>query len=629
MKVIVLIYVGSCMENIAVCQKSLFDRSCEVLREVFGFSAYRGIQGEVVSCVLAGNDALVLMPTGGGKSLCYQIPSLVLDGVAIVVSPLIALMQNQVSGLKEFGIAAEFLNSSLSNYEKARIYSLLKSSKVKILYVTPERLLSEDFLEFISSLSLSLIAIDEAHCVSQWGHDFRPEYLKLGLLSELLPGVPKIALTATADETTRNEIVKNLKLSNARVFVSGFDRPNIRYRIGIKDSPRKQLLRFIKEEHPEDAGIVYCMTRDKVEKTAEALSKEGIRAIPYHAGLSSEVRAKNHDIFLKEEGVVICATIAFGMGIDKPDVRFVAHLDLPKNIEAYYQETGRAGRDGLPADAWMVYGFADVVQLRKMIADSDLSEQRKFYEQRRMNTLLGLCETTSCRRQVILRYFGEEVRDAYCGNCDNCLTPLETFDGTLQAKKALSAVYRTSERFGVSHLVDVLLGRKTEKVLQFGHHTISTFGIGGEFTETDWHSTFRQLLAAGYLDVDIEGYGSIFLTQKSGEILKGEVSFQIRKDSIGRVPKHKIKKKKATVSDLENDSKEVFELLRAYRKELAKKQNVPPYIIFHDTTLLAMAKEAPVTLDDMRNISGVGESKLEKYGEGFLEVIREAVHTQV
>jgi ATP-dependent DNA helicase RecQ len=609
------------MKVTTVNKKSLFDTSFEVLRDVFGFSAYRGIQAEVISHVLEGNDALVLMPTGGGKSLCYQVPSLVFDGISIVVSPLIALMQNQVGALKEFGIAAEFLNSSLANHEKARIYSALRAGNIRILYVTPERLLSEDFLEFISSLPLSLIAIDEAHCVSQWGHDFRPEYLKLGALSELFPNVPKIALTATADEVTRNEIVRSLQFSKARIFVSGFDRPNVRYRIGIKDSPRKQLLRFIKEEHPEDAGIVYCMTRDKVEKTAEALSKEGIRALPYHAGLSSEVRARNQDVFIKEEGVVVCATIAFGMGIDKPNVRFVAHLDLPKSIEAYYQETGRAGRDGLPASAWMVYGFADVVQLRRMIAESELSEERKFYEQRRMNALLGLCETIACRRKVLLKYFGDDSITLSCGNCDNCINPLETFDGTLQAKKALSTVYRTGQRFGVNHLIDVLLGRKTDKVVQFGHEGVSTFGIGAEFSDTDWHSTFRQLLAAGYLDVDIEGYGSIYLTPESSHVLKGETSFQIRKDSIGRAPKAKIKKKKVAVSDLGDESRSIFESLREYRKNLALKQNVPPYIIFHDTTLHAMAKELPTSLDAMRNIPGVGESKLAKYGEGFLEVI--------
>lgn len=596
----------------------------EILREIFGFNNFRGIQEEVVSHVLEGKDALVLMPTGGGKSLCYQVPALVLDGLTIVVSPLIALMQNQVGALKEFGVAAEFLNSTLASYQKARIYSELRSSKVKILYVTPERLLSEDFIEFLSSLTVSLIAIDEAHCVSQWGHDFRPEYLKLGVLNDHFPGVPKIALTATADEVTRNEIIRNLNFSNARLFVSGFDRPNIKYRIGIKDSPRKQLLRFIQEEHAGESGIVYCMTRDKVEKTAEALTKEGIRSLPYHAGLSAEVRAKNQDIFIKEEGVVICATIAFGMGIDKPDVRFVAHLDLPKSIEAYYQETGRAGRDGLPSTAWMVYGFADVVQLRRMIADSELTEQRKFYEQRRMNAFLGLCETISCRRQVLLRYFGEEPEETNCQNCDNCITPLESFDGTLQAQKALSVVYRTSQRFGVTHLVDVLLGRRSDKVVQFGHDQLSVFGVGTEFSDTDWHSTFRQLLAAGYLDVDIEGYGSIFLTGKSAEILKDRQSFQIRKDSIGKVSIKKVKKKKSDVSELEDESRNVFESLKSYRRDLAKQQNVPPYIIFHDTTLLEMAKELPVTLEDMRMISGVGESKLARYGEGFLEAIRNA-----
>lgn len=598
-----------------------FNKAQEILNSVFGFPAFRGIQGEVISHVLSGQNALVLMPTGGGKSLCYQIPGLVFDGICVVVSPLIALMQNQVSALKEYGVLAEFLNSSLSNSEKASVYRALNSGKVKILYVTPERLLMEDFLQLLLDKNLSLIAIDEAHCVSQWGHDFRPEYLKLGVLAEKFPNVPKIALTATADEVTRDEIKRSLNFSDARVFVSGFDRPNINYRINIKDNARKQLINFIKEEHLNDSGIVYCMSRDKVEKTAEALCKEGVRALPYHAGLSNDVRAKNQETFIREEKVVICATIAFGMGIDKPDVRFVAHLDLPKSIEAYYQETGRAGRDGLPSSAWMVYGLADVVQLRRMIIDSELSEERKFYEQRRVNSLLGLCETVKCRREVLLKYFGEDSYTPPCNNCDNCLSNPESFDGTTQAQKALSVVYRTSQRFGVSHLVDVLLGRKTDKVIMNSHDSLSVFGIGMEFSDTDWHSTFRQLLAAGYLDVDIEGYGSIFLTQKSSEILKGNTSFFIRKDSIGRASKNKIKKVSKEKSKLSPTSNSLFDKLKALRLKLSKTQNVPPYIIFHDSTLLSMATELPKNLDEMRNISGVGEMKLKKYGNEFLEVI--------
>lgn len=604
---------------------NLYENAHKTLKEVFGFSDFRGMQDAVISHVLDGKSAIVLMPTGGGKSLCYQVPGLVLDGLAIVVSPLIALMQNQVSALKEFGVNAEFINSTLSQQDQSKIYSSLRANRIKILYVTPERLLSENFIDFISSLKLSLFAIDEAHCVSQWGHDFRPEYLKLGLLQEKFPEVPKIALTATADESTRTEIRKRLDLPDAEMFVSGFDRPNIQYRMGIKDTPRKQLLRFIKDEYPDESGIVYCMSRDKTEKTASWLTSEGIRALPYHAGLPSEVRAKNQDIFIKEEKVVICATIAFGMGIDKPDVRFVAHLDLPKSIEAYYQETGRAGRDGLPSTAWMVYGLSDVVQLRRMIAESELTEERKFFEQRRMNALVGLCETSTCRRQVLLRYFGE-TQVAPCGNCDNCINPVETFDGTIPAKKALSTVYRTGQRFGVNHLIDVLLGRETEKVRQFSHHQLSTYGIGKEFTDSDWHSAFRQLLAAGYLDVDIEGFGSILLSPKSSELLKGEANFSLRKESIGRTPKvkksDKIKGSQVRAS-LSAEGKSLFDKLRDYRLRLAKAKNIPPYIIFHDSTLQAMATKQPKSLEELRALPGVGDSKLEKYGKGFLEVLSE------
>lgn len=597
------------------------------LNHTFGFSTYRGIQEKVINRVLESKDTLVLMPTGGGKSLCYQIPALVLDGLTIVVSPLIALMQNQVGALREYGIRAEFLNSSLGEFEGQQVYRDLRQGEVKLLYVSPERLLLDGFLDYLATLPISLFAIDEAHCVSQWGHDFRPEYLKLGKIKERFPDTPIIGLTATADEVTRTEIVNQLGLKDAQVFVSGFDRPNIRYRIGIKDSPQKQLLRFIKEEHKDDSGIVYCMSRAKVEKLASFLSKEGFKALPYHAGLSSDVRSKNQDTFIKEEGVIICATIAFGMGIDKPNVRFVAHLDLPKSIEAYYQETGRAGRDGIASTAWMVYGLGDIVQLRQMIMNSDLSEERKMFESRRMNALLGFCESSTCRRQVLLKYFGETY-PAPCGNCDNCLNPTETIEASESAKKALSVVFRTKQLFGVNHLIDVLLGRETDKVKQFNHQTTSTFGVGKEFSDSDWHTVFRQLLAAGYLDVDLEGFGSILLTNESKKILNGEVTFNLRKDSIGKVPKGAIKKPKRTKQDNSSrdhstEEQSLFEKLRAYRMKLAKTQKIAPYIIFHDTVLNALVEMKPSTLEEMRQVPGIGDTKLARYGEGFLEVLLE------
>ncbi|HYC01656.1 MAG TPA: DNA helicase RecQ, partial [Azospirillaceae bacterium] len=501
----------------------------DILKNVFGYSAFRGQQQEIVEHVIRGGDALVLMPTGGGKSLCYQIPALARPGVAIVVSPLIALMRDQVDALRQVGVKAAYLNSSLEWREAQEVERACERGELDLLYVAPERLVTPRFLELLERSRLSLIAIDEAHCVSQWGHDFRPEYLQLSILHERFPLVPRIALTATADAQTRADMVSRLALSEARQFVSSFDRPNITYRIVPKDSERKQLLEFIRRHHPEDAGIVYCMSRAKVEDVANWLAEQGLDALPYHAGLPVEVRQGNQDRFIKGEGVVMVATIAFGMGIDKPNVRFVAHLDVPRSLEAYYQETGRAGRDGLPADAILFYGMADVVQLRQMMDQSEASATYKRTERQKLDALLGFCETPRCRRQVLLTYFGEEGH-APCGNCDTCFEPVETYDGTLPAQKALSAVYRTGQRFGVGHLVDVLRGLATEKVTKFHHDKLKTFGVGSDLSKGEWSGVFRQLVAFGYLTADPEGHGGLILTDQARPVLKGEETVRLRKE---------------------------------------------------------------------------------------------------
>ena len=602
----------------------------QILQSVFGFSAFRGKQEEIVRHVISGHDALVLMPTGGGKSLCYQIPSLVRPGVGVVISPLIALMQNQVQALREFGIRAVTLNSTLEWAAVRQIEGALRRGEIDLLYVSPERLLTDSCLELLSQLEIALFAVDEAHCVSQWGHDFRPEYLQLSVLAERFPDVPRIALTATADELTRIEIQNRLSLTSAKLFTAGFDRPNIRYEIVVKKSAREQLLRFIESEHSDDSGIVYCLSRKKVDETAAWLSSKGIVAIPYHAGLSAEVRAQNQDRFIKEEGVVVVATIAFGMGIDKPNVRFVAHLDLPKSIESYYQETGRAGRDGLPADAWMSYSLADVIALREMMAQSDASEERKRVEGRRLQALLGLCESASCRRTTLLKYFGESYQGP-CNNCDNCLTPVETWDATVAAQKALSVVYRSGQRFGVGHLVDILLARTTDKISRFGHDTLAAFGVGKDIDDREWQSIFRQLIAADYLAVDIGSYGSVRLTDKSSAVLKGLESVSLRRDPTApSVRKGSKKGEKNTASTkgarkaaLGSAAGPLFDRLRKRRTELAKEQGIPPYIVFHDSTLMEMASAKPQTLEAMRQVNGVGEQKLAKYGDAFLEVLQE------
>lgn len=593
----------------------------QVLHEVFGYETFRPLQGDIVREVVAGRDALVLMPTGGGKSLCYQVPALVRPGTAIVISPLIALMQDQVAALNELGVRAAFLNSTM-DFEQARAteYALM-TGELDLLYCAPERLIQPRTIELLHNASIALFAIDEAHCVSQWGHDFRSDYLQLSLLADAFPDVPRIALTATADERTRKEIAERLSLTSARHFISGFDRPNIQYRISPKTNANKQLLDFIKAEHEGDCGIVYCLSRNKVDATAKALAQKGYTALPYHAGLSAEERARHQERFLREDGVIIVATIAFGMGIDKPDVRFVAHLDLPKSLEAYYQETGRAGRDGKPSTAWMVYGLQDVIKLRQMLESSQGNDQFKRVERQKLDAMLGLCEVTSCRRQVLLRYFGDQL-DEPCGNCDTCLNPPETWDGTVAVQKALSCVFRTGQRFGVTYLIDVLRGSENERILQSGHHQVSTYGIGTELSANEWKSVFRQLVANGYLRADPDGYGALQLTEQCRPLLKGQQTIELRKDPVVKKATARASggRASAPVRDQITDQAG-WDALRACRKALADKQGVPPYVIFHDTTLFDMLERRPKTLDELAEVSGVGAAKLEKYGEVFLETI--------
>ncbi|HTN34741.1 MAG TPA: DNA helicase RecQ [Marinobacter sp.] len=593
----------------------------QVLHDVFGYESFRPLQGEIIHEVINGGDALVLMPTGGGKSLCYQVPALVRPGTAIVISPLIALMQDQVSALKQLGVKAAFLNSTM-DYEQARATEYaLTTGELDLLYCAPERLIQPRTIELMHSASISLFAIDEAHCVSQWGHDFRSDYLQLGMLAAEFPNIPRIALTATADERTRKEIAERLSLTNARHFVSGFDRPNIQYRIAPKINGNNQLLAFIKAEHEGDSGIVYCLSRNKVDATAKLLVSKGYTALPYHAGLPSADRARNQERFLREDGVIIVATIAFGMGIDKPDVRFVAHLDLPKSLEAYYQETGRAGRDGNPSTAWMVYGLQDVIKLRQMLDSSQGNDQFKRVERQKLDAMLGLCEVTRCRRQVLLNYFGDQL-DEPCGNCDTCLNPPETWDGTVAVQKALSCVYRTGQRFGVTYLIDVLRGSESERVIQSGHHQVSTYGIGTELSANEWKSVFRQLVANGYLKTDPDGYGALQLTEICRAILKGEQKVELRKDPVVSKTGSRTSggRKGSSVRERVTDH-EGWEVLRACRKALADKQGVPPYVIFHDTTLFDMLERKPKTLSELAQISGVGAAKLEKYGDTFLQAL--------
>ena len=610
----------------------------QVLQDVFGYPAFRGQQAAVVDHVIAGGDALVLMPTGGGKSLCYQVPAIVRQrlgqGVTVVVSPLIALMHDQVGALEELGVHAAFLNSTLDGDEARRVERELLSGRLTLVYAAPERILTPRFLAMLESLHerghLGLFAIDEAHCVSQWGHDFREEYLGLSVLHERFAGVPRLALTATADDHTRADIVSRLQLEDARVFIASFDRPNIRYTIVEKDEPKKQLLRFLRDEHDGDAGIVYCQSRKRVEETAAWLAAEGLQALPYHAGLDADIRRRHQDRFLREDGIVMVATIAFGMGIDKPDVRFVAHLDLPKNIEGYYQETGRAGRDGAAADAWMSYGLADVVNQRRMIDDSDAGEDFKRLQRSKLDALLALAEAHDCRRVRLLTYFGEH--STACGNCDNCLQPPATWDATEAARKALSCVYRFRQHggksFGVGHLVDVLRGKVTDKVTANGHEGLSTFGVGADTAEAQWRSVLRQLIALGHLHAEAE-YGTLELTASAREVLRGDVSLQLK---VPSEPPRKPRGARAARSStggkgkppplpLDEEALPRFESLKAWRAEVAREHNLPAYIVFHDASLAEMARECPRSIDALAGISGVGSKKLEAYGEQILRVL--------
>ena len=592
--------------------------SQDVLEKVFGYPKFKGQQEAVIEAALQGRDSLVIMPTGGGKSLCYQIPAMLREGTGLIVSPLIALMQDQVTALHELGIEAEFLNSSQSLDESRDVMSRLRQGKLQLLYVAPERLAMQQTRSMLRDIPISLIAIDEAHCVSQWGHDFRHDYLALGELGGMFPGVPRMAVTATATDRTRQEIVARLELNEPDFFIEPFDRPNIGYAVQAKSDPKRQLLQFL-QAHRDEAGIVYCLSRKKTESTADWLCEQGFAALPYHAGLAPDVRQENQRRFLAEDGVVIVATIAFGMGIDKPDVRFVAHLDLPKSMESYYQETGRAGRDGDPAEAWMVYGLQDVVRLRQMLDESDAGEDYKRHERYKLDALLGWCEVTGCRRQPLLEYFGDSLVEG-CGNCDGCLVPVSTWDGTEAARKLLSAVYRSDQRFGAAHLVDVLLGKATDKVRQHGHDQLSVFGVGQDLSATTWRSVARQLIVAGHLHADAERFGALVLTETSRGVLRGETPLRFREDPKGPVA---VTRRAAREQVVAAEDRGLWEALRECRQSFANEHNVPAYVIFHDKTLHEMLTNRPQTAAELLGISGVGQTKLDRYGDGFLSILRE------
>ena len=590
-----------------------------ILKHTYGYDQFRGQQAEIIDYIVGGGDAFVLMPTGSGKSLCYQIPAMCREGVGVVVSPLIALMQDQITALEQLGIAAGAINSGMPPAEVFHVKQKLEKNQLDLLYVAPERLVMPEFLDLLDEVKIALFAIDEAHCVSQWGHDFRPDYTALTLLAERFGGIPRVALTATADQATRKDIVERLKLDKGKTFIGGFDRPNIHYSILERNNPKKQVHDFITTNHPKDSGIIYCISRKKVEDMAEWLQKKNIHALPYHAGLPAEVRSKNQDRFLREDKVIIVATIAFGMGIDKPDVRFVAHMNIPKSIEAYYQETGRAGRDGLPSNAYMIYGMDDAVMQRNWIEDSEAPEIQKRIEHQKLNALLGLCEAAICRRQILLEYFDDSGEP--CGNCDTCDTKPETFDGTTPAQMALSAVYRTGQRFGMVYVVDVLLGVAEKRIIQFGHDQQSTFGIGKEWSKPEWQNIFRQLVSRNLLMVDVNEYNGIKITKKGFAFLNRKESIEFRKLSL---------KRKATRNKASRTSKPVldnvteqnlFEKLKEARQVMAKKRRVPAYVIFHDKTLIELAEIRPQSFEEMLEINGIGEAKLKKFGQTLLDVI--------
>jgi len=600
--------------------------SLDILQQVFGYAAFRGDQQAIVEHVAGGGDALVLMPTGGGKSLCYQIPALLRPGVGVVVSPLIALMQDQVDALRELGVRAAFLNSTQDWRSSRAVEQDFLNGALDVLYVAPERLLTDRCMDLLTRGRIALFAIDEAHCVSQWGHDFRPEYLQLSVLAQRWPEVPRIALTATATSATRREIAQRLELHDAAHFVSSFDRPNITYRIVEKNEVRRQLLDFIRTEHAGDCGIVYCLSRARVEETADFLSRNGIAALPYHAGLGGSVRAAHQSRFVREDGLIMVATIAFGMGIDKPDVRFVAHVDLPKSVEGYYQETGRAGRDGLPATAWLAYGLQDVVQLRRMIDGSEGGQAYRRVQTAQLDAMLGLCETVSCRRQRLLAYFDQDSEP--CGNCDTCLTPPKAWDGTVAAQKALSAVYRLwrerQQRYGAGHVIDVLRGKRTERVQQQGHDTLSVFGVGADLSDKMWRSVLRQLLAQGRLTVDHEGYNTLMLTEDSRAVLKGECRLMLRQEPEKRERGATMQNRRTVAADLPPEAQQRFMRLRAWRADAARAHGVPAYVVFHDATLREIAVAQPQTLDALSEVNGVGARKLQAYGEDILRCVGSA-----
>ncbi|MBO9496939.1 DNA helicase RecQ [Thalassotalea sp. G20_0] len=599
---------------------SMPDPALDILKNTFGYPSFRGFQQEVINEIVAGRDALVLMPTGGGKSLCYQIPALLRGGTAVVVSPLIALMDDQINSLRELGIRADCLHSAMLGEDRLQVERELLIGDLDLLYVAPERLLTESMQRLLDQIQVALFAIDEAHCVSQWGHDFRPEYLQLSCLQTRFPGVPRIALTATADQRTRQEIRERLGLGAARVFIDSFNRPNIFYRISQKKQGKQQLLNFLNKEHPEDSGIVYCLSRKKVEQTAQWLTQSGRKALPYHAGLSPEERRANQHRFIVEEGIIIVATIAFGMGIDKPDVRFVAHLDLPRSIEAYYQETGRAGRDGLPATAWMVYGLQDVVLLKQLQARSSASVHIQQIEQQKLEAMLALCEVTGCRRQVLLNYFDEPL-DKPCGYCDLCLEPPEIWDGTEVARKALSCIYRSGQSFGVAHLVDILLGKSTDKIRRFGHDRLSTFGIGTELDQSSWRSVYRQLVARGYVNVDHDSHGALKLNERCRSLLKGDERIQLRRDRYEPSRRYEQEYREVGRVVVEAHDQQLWEALRQWRRTHAEEQNVPAYVIVNDKTLMELIKVRPQSHLELSRITGIGQFKLEKYGDDLLAVL--------